>query len=223
MFSNHVQYHFNFSRINKIPRERLKYKYGQGREYFSKITKGWDDYSVLKNKIFERKTFCRTGVKARIFTKKFELSGKSYLPINPFMSNNLIRNIFQITFFYESVPFIKFSCCQVFLSLVKFCLFNKKAIKKINCEINNKPTLDHICTIRIYRAFQEFTFAISKNIFTLKFVFAYLTKRYFVKIHENLHFSAKVMKFIRVKSSDNETLKLETVSSNACNCNNQQY
>ena len=68
MFSNHVQYHFNFSRINKIARERLKYKYGQGREYFSKITKGWDNYSVLENKIFERKTFCRIrGQKEEIY------------------------------------------------------------------------------------------------------------------------------------------------------------
>ena len=115
--------------------------------------------------------------------------------------------------------FLVLGLSLVFL-LVKFYLCNKKAIKKINCEINNKPILDHICTIRIYRAFQEFTFAVSKNIFTLRFVFADLTKRYFVKIHENLHFSAKVRKFIRVKSSDNETLKSETVSSNACNYNN---
>ena len=106
------------------------------------------------------------------------------------------------------------------LLLAKFYLCNKKAIKKTNCEINNKPILDHICTIRIYTDFQEFTFAVSKNIFTLKFVFADLTKRYSVKIHENLHFSAKVRKFIRMKSSDNETLKSETVSSNVCNYNN---
>ena len=104
------------------------------------------------------------------------------------------------------------------LSLVKFYLFNKKT--KINCKINNKPILDHICTVRIYRAFQEFTFAVSKNIFTLKFIFADLIKRYFVKIHENLHFSAKVRKFIQVKSSNNEILKSETVSSNACNYSN---
>ena len=60
-FKNHVQYHFNFSRINKIARGRLKYKYGQRREYFSKITKEQDIFSVHENKIFERKTFCRIG------------------------------------------------------------------------------------------------------------------------------------------------------------------
>lgn len=100
------------------------------------------------------------------------------------------------------------------LSLVKFCLFNKNAIKKINSKTNNKPILDHICTIRVYSAFQEFTFVVRKNLFTLKFVFADLTKRYFVKIHQNLHFSAKVRKYIHVKSSHNETLTSETVAEN---------
>ena len=92
------------------------------------------------------------------------------------------------------------------LSLVKFYLFNKKAITKINCKINNKPILDHICTISIYRAFQEFTFAVGKNIFTQN-----IRERYI---------SAKVRKLIQVKSSNNEILKPETVSSNACNYSN---
>ena len=74
--------------------------------------------------------------------------------------------------------------------------------------------MGHICTIRCYSAFQEFTFVVRKNLFTLKFVFVDLTEHYFVKIHENLHFSAKVRKYIRVKSSHIETLISETVAKN---------
>ena len=103
-------------------------------------------------------------------------------------------------------PFHLSSFLVLGLSLVKFYLFNKKAITKINCKISNKPILDHICTISIYRAFQEFTFAVSKNIFTQN-----IRERYI---------SGKVRKLIQVKSSNNEILKSETVSSNACNYSN---